>query len=146
MEGDSRTFKLFDLIEEVKDIYNIEKDFNFSILIEQRPIQNDYTYLCKVLAILIKNDTVKKCIQYDEVIKHNLNYVIVKIKKNQKIGIKTPTFIDGSSITRTYEGSNYLDFNFRIPNRNDLNVIKQLRDKFNIPTPFTGEELHFGAI
>ena len=42
-----QNFKLLDLVEEIRQISETQKDFNFSILIEQDPTVNEYNYVCK---------------------------------------------------------------------------------------------------
>jgi hypothetical protein len=156
-----QTFKLLELIEEIRMTYEIENEFNFSILIEQNPIDRKFSYVCKVLAIISKEvipqsetddarpgDPLKmhriRTIHYDEIVKHGLNYVEVKKKRNQKIGIKTPSFIDGCSVVKQFEGFDYVEFNLRFPNKRDLASIEQIRQKYNIPRPyqFKSESLH----
>ena len=118
-----QTLKLLELVEEIRTTYKIENEFNFSILIEQNPIDRKYSYVCKVLAIIIK-EIVKgskpRTIHFDEIVKHGYNYVEVKKKRNQKIGMKTPSFVDGSSIIKKFEGHDYVEFNLRFPNKRDL--------------------------
>ena len=38
-----QTFKLLELVEEIHMIFEIENEFNFSILIEQNPIDRKYS-------------------------------------------------------------------------------------------------------
>ena len=142
-----QTFKLLELIEEIRMVYEIENEFNFSILIEQNPIDRKYSYVCKVLAIIIK-EIVKgskpRTIHFDEILKHGYNYVEVKKKRNQKIGMKTPSFVDGCSVVKKFEGHDYVELNLRFSNKRDLVAIDQIRKKYEIQTPyhFKSESLH----
>ena len=143
-------FKLIELIDEIRQIKEVPygSEFNFSILIEQDPTDRKYTYTCKVLAIIMREKTLQPkttYIHYDEITKHGLNYLNVKKKRNQKVGINTPSFIDGSSDVESYKESEYIKFNFRLPNKNDLYTINKIRQKYNIPVPikFKSEKLSF---
>ena len=146
-----QTLKLLELVEEIRTIYEIENQFNFSILIEQNPIERKFSYVCKVMAIIIKENvkgSKPRTIHFDEIVNHGLNYVEVKKKRNQKIGMKTPSFVDGSSIMKKFEGHDYVEFNLRFPNKRDLLAIEHIRKKFNIPVPyqFKSESLHLSDI
>ena len=141
-------FKLIELIDEIRQIKEVPhgSEFNFSILIEQDPTDRKYTYTCKVLAIIMREKTSQPKtthIHFDEITKHCLNYVEVRKKRNQKVGINTPSFIDGSSEVEKHKGYDYIKFNFRLPNKKDLNAINKIRKKYNIPVPikFKSEQL-----
>ena len=146
-----QTLKLLELVEELRMISEIETEFNFSILIEQNPKVREYTYVCKVLAIIMKENvkgSKPKFVHYDEIVKLGLNYIEVKKKWNQKIGIKTPSFIDGSSVVKEYKGNHFIEFNIRLPNKRDMQAVELIRKKYNIAAPyvFKSENLHFNEI
>ena len=70
-KGEIRKLKLLDLIEEIRQISEIQSEFNFSLLIEQDPTEYDYNYECKILAIILKEhgkDSKSKFIHFDEII------------------------------------------------------------------------------
>jgi len=146
-EKPKQTLKLLELIDELREISEFEGEFNFSILIEQNPIDRNFTYVCKVLAIILKESKTTKFIHYDKVCEHGLNYVEIK-KKRQKIGIKTPSFIDGNSTVKKFKDNDYIEYNYRLPNNKDLLAINSIRKKYNIPAPYTfnSEKLHFDEI
>ena len=143
-----QNFKLLDLVEEIRQISETQKEFNFSILIEQDPTVNEYNYVCKILAIILKEhgkDSKPKFIHFDSITKHGLNYVKINKKRNQKPGINKPTFIDGSSVVKTFKDQNYIEFKMRSPNKRELDAIEAIRKKYDIPVPhvFKSERLTF---
>ena len=66
----SSSFKLLDYIKELKTNFEINYDFNFSILIEQSPIERKYTYVGKVLGIIVRSldGKSRQVFNYDELI------------------------------------------------------------------------------
>ena len=58
-------YSMLDFVDQLKLIYEIEIDFDFSILVEKTPIKRKYTYSCKVLAIMILG---WKTIRYNEIV------------------------------------------------------------------------------
>src|SRR5215469_18040529 len=71
---------MMDLIrEKVKGLLGIKDDFNFSILVEKNPVKKKYTYLCKLLAIIVKDSSMKlHYIHFDKIEEEALNFVDVK--------------------------------------------------------------------
>ena len=144
----SSSFKLLDYIKELKTNFDINYEFNFSILIEQSPIERKYTYVGKVLGIIVRSldGKSRQVLNYDELVDCDMKYVEVKKLRNQKIGIETPTFIDGCSVIKNFKGHDFLEFNFRFANKKqDAEAIKKIRETYKIPVPykFKSTPLHF---
>ena len=134
-------YRMFDFVDQLKLIYEIEKDFDFSILVEKTPIKRKYTYSCKVLAIMILG---LKTISYKEIVKNDLQYVEVRDTTRRKMGTRnTPFFIDGNSKVQLYK-NNYIEFNYRNASKKDLAIVAKMRAKFYIPEPrdFVGKTMH----
>ena len=97
-ETDSTSHSYYNMVEfvdELKTKFEINDDFNFTILEEKLPIEKKYSWCCKVLAIIIAN---VKTILYDEVVKNDLQYVYVTENSRRKVGARNnPWFIDGNS-------------------------------------------------
>ena len=55
---------MIEFINSLKLHFEIENEFDFSILVEKSPIKNKFTYCCKVLAVIFGNNNHK--IYYDE--------------------------------------------------------------------------------
>ena len=56
-----------------------------------------------------------------------MKYVEVKKLRNQKIGIQTPSFIDGCSVIKNFKGHDFLECNFRFPNKKKIwKLLKKL--------------------
>ena len=76
-----QTLKLLELVEELRMNSEIETEINISILIEQNPKEKEYTYVCKVLAIIMKENvkgSKPKFVHYDDTVKLGLNYRVDK--------------------------------------------------------------------
>ena len=135
-------YSMLDFVDQLKLQYEIEKDFDFSILVEKTPIKRKYTHSCKVLAIMISG---LKTIPYNEIVKKDLQYVEVRDTTRRKMGTRnTPFFIDGNSQVQTYK-NNYIKFNYRNASQKDLALVAKMRAKFNIPEPqddFIGKVMH----
>ena len=135
-------YSMVDFVDQLKLQYEIEKDFDFSILVEKTPIKRKYTHSCKVLAIIILG---LKTITYKEIVKNDLQYVEVRDTVRRKLGTRnTPFFIDGNSKVQTYNGNNFIEFNYRNASPKDLALVAKMRAKFNIPEPrdFKGKTIH----
>jgi diphthamide synthase subunit DPH2 len=141
------TQQMIDFVEQLKQIAEMTDDFNFSILVEQKPIQKKYTYVSKVLSIILKANSKRIVIHYDQIQEHELTYIEIKDNKHsRKVGVRnTPFFIDGNSKIQTFKGSDYIEYSLRNPTRTDLKFIEKVREKFNIPAPhnFVGDKLTF---
>jgi hypothetical protein len=150
------THSPMDFVEQLKTIADLEDDFNFSILVEQKPIQKKYTYVCKVLAIIIQRSlgsgssaTAKSnriVIHYDQIQEHELTYIEIKENHSRKVGVRnTPFFIDGYSKLQTFKGNEFIDYSLRNPTRTDLKDVDKIREKYkiNAPREFSGVKLTF---
>ena len=136
---------MIEFINSLKLHFEIEKEFDFSILVEKSPIKNKFTYCCKVLAVIFGPNSQK--IYYDELQENDLQYVNVKETQRRKMGTrKTPWFIDGNSeIKKSDKGHEYIEYSFRNASHKDLKFVEKLRAKFGITPPrdFVGKALHF---
>jgi len=143
-----KSWKLTELVQELRTISEFENEFNFSILIEQSPSEKTYTYTCKVLAIILKHNKDIRTIHYDEIERHGLNYIEIKKKRGQKIGVHTPSFIDCNSTIKVFKEHEYIEFNIRLPNKLDMKAVDMIRKKYNIKVPykFKSEALHFTEV
>lgn len=136
-------YSMMEFIENLKTTFEIDDEFDFSILVEKSPIKKQFTFCCKVLAIIIGNI---RTVYYDEIVEKDLQYVDVKETGRRKMGTrKNPWFIDGNSKTRIYQDNSFIEYSFRNANPKDLKFVEKLRKKFNIipPRDFTGKALHF---
>jgi hypothetical protein len=135
-----------ELVDELTSIHDISDEFNFSILVEMNPIKKTYTYICKIIGIIMKAGTKTFQMNYNNVREHMLNYIEVKENLKRKIGIrKQPFWIDGCSKVQTFKNNNFIEYCFRNPDSRDIKMIARIREKFNIDEPreFKGEKLHF---
>ena len=136
-----------DYVDDLKQELKIKDQFNFSILVEQEPIKQTYNYFCKVLAVIIKTKSgSSQTIHYDKIKELEYEFIEPKESARRKMGVrKLPFFIDGSSEIKTYKDHEFIEYNFRNPNKNDLKFIEKIRAKFNIEPPhiFKSEALHF---
>jgi hypothetical protein len=145
------TYSPMDFVEQLKTIAETNNDFNFSILVEQKPIQKKFTYVCKVLAIILQSKVIRsladrKVIHYDKIQEHGLTYIEIKENHTRKVEERyTPFFIDGNSKVQTFKGNEYIEYSLRNPTRTDLKYIEKVREKYNIPAPhtFVGDKLTF---
>jgi len=138
-------FSVLDFINELKSTFNIEGEFDFSILMEKSPIKRKYDWCCKVLAVIFGNNNQK--IYYDELQEKDLQYVIVKETARRKMGNRNnPWFVDGNSKVQNYKDNDYIEYSFRNPSKKDLKFVELMRTKFGITPPreFVGKALHFG--
>ena len=101
-------YSLLEFIDELKLKFDLDKDFDFSILVEKSPIKKQYNnYCCKVLAVIIAG---VKTIMYEELVEHDLQYVDVKENSRRKMGTrKHPFFIDGNGKVQEYKGNEFID-------------------------------------
>jgi hypothetical protein len=100
----------------------------------------------KALAIIIKNDSVKRTIFYNELVENDLQYLNVKETPRRKMGTRNkPFFIDGNSKIQTLKGNDFIEYSFRNASRKDLEFVEKMRKKFGITAPheFTGKVMHF---
>jgi hypothetical protein len=140
------THNVMDFVEQLKTIAETNDDFNFSILVEQKPIQKKYTYVCKVLSIIVQAKSNRKVIHYDQIQEHDLTFIEIKENHIRKVGVRnTPFFIDGNSKVQTFKGNEFIDYSLRNPSRTDLQFIDKVREKFNISAPrdFVGTNVTF---
>ena len=135
-------YSILEFIDELKLTFEIEKEFDFSILVEKSPIKDKYNnnyYCCKVLAVIIAG---LKTIMYDELGENDLQYVKVKENQRRIMGTrKHPFYIDGNSKTQIHKGNEFIDYSFRNPSRKDLQCVEKMRKKYNIiePREFIGK-------
>ena len=136
-------YSMIEFINEFKSAFEIEDEFDFSILVEKSPIKKQYAYCCKILAVILSTGRI---IYYNELVSKDLQYVDVKETGRRKMGTrKNPWFIDGNSQVQTYKGNEFIEYSFRNASQKDLKFVEKLRKKFNIvpPRDFTGKALHF---
>jgi hypothetical protein len=147
----SQKLSVIDFVAELRrisDNIQADEDFDFSILVEMNPIKNKYTYVCKVLSIIISlgcKNTIEY-IHFDKVQENDLNYIEIKDNHTRKVGVrKTPFFIDGVSHLQEFNGNNYIEYSLRNPKHSELKFIEKLREKYNIIAPrnFVGKNLTF---
>jgi len=137
-------YSMMEFINELKTKFEIDSEFDFSILVEKSPIKKQYTYCCKVLAVIIGNT---RKVYYNEICANDLRYVDVKETGRRKMGTRNnPWFIDGNSKIQIHKGNEYIEYSFRNAGQKDLKFVEKLRGKFNIKPPrdFVGKALHFG--
>ena len=48
-------YSMIEFIDKMKLNFEIEKEFDFSILVEKSPIKKQFTFCCKVLAVILGN-------------------------------------------------------------------------------------------
>ena len=136
-------YSMMEFIDELKNTFDIENEFDFSILVEKKPIKKKYTFCCKVLAVILGK---VRTIYYDELCEKDLQYVDVKETGRRKMGTRNnPWFIDGNSKIQSYKGNEFIEYSFRNANQKDLKFVEKLRKKYNIvpPRDFAGKALHF---
>ena len=142
--GTTRSYySIMDFVNELKNTFEIDSEFEFSILVEKSPIKKQYTFCCKVLAVIIGKI---RTVYYDELVAKDLQYVDVKETGRRKMGTrKNPWFIDGNSKIQTYKGNEFIEYSFRNASQKDLKFVEKLRNKFNIvpPRDYIGKALHF---
>jgi hypothetical protein len=148
METTILTLSPIDFVDRLKQILENTDEFNFSMLAEMNPIKKKYTYVCKVLSIIVKfkSENKPKYIHYDKILEHSLNYIEIKENHMRKVGArKLPFWLDGSSTVQTFKGNEFIEYSLRNPTRTDLTHIEKIRSKYNIPEPheFIGEKLGF---
>ena len=137
-------YSMIEFISELKKAFDINSDFDFSILMEKSPIKRMYDWSCKVLAVILSNN---RTIYYDELHANDLQYINVKETPRRKMGTrKNPWFVDGNSTIHTYKESDYIEYSFRNASPKDLKFVEKMRKKFNIvpPREYIGKALHFG--
>jgi hypothetical protein len=130
----------------VASVMGFSEDFNFSVLVEQKPIQKKYSYVCKVLAIIIQNKSTRLCIHYDKIQEHKLTYLEIKENKIRKVGDrKTPFWVDGNSKLQSFKDNDFIDYSLRNPTWYDLKFGDKVREKYNVSAPrqFSGAKLTF---
>ena len=62
-------FSVLDFINELKSTFEIDGEFDFSILMEKSPIKRKFDWCCKVLAVRIGNI---RTVYYDELQENDL--------------------------------------------------------------------------
>jgi hypothetical protein len=137
---------MLDFATQLETIAEMKDDFNFSILVEQKPIQKKFTYVCKVLAVIIQGKSNRIVIHYDQIQEHELTYIEIKENHSRKVGVRnTPFFIDGYSKVQTFKGNEFIDYSLRNPTRTDLKDVDKVREKYkiNAPREFSGVKLTF---
>ena len=135
-------YTMLEFIDELKTKFEIDGEFDFSILVEKSPIKKPYTYCCKVLAIIISG---RKTITYDQIVEKDLQYLEVRETIRRKVGTRNnPFFIDGHSKIQTYKDNDFIEYSFRNASKKDLAIVEKMRAKFNIAAPheFRGKSLH----
>jgi hypothetical protein len=140
------TNNMLDFVDNLTTNFDIKDDFNFSILVEQKPTQKKYSHGCKVLSIILQTNSKRIVIHYDQIQEFELTYIEIKDNRTRKVGVRnTPFFIDGNSKLQTFKGNEFIEYSFRNPTRTDLKFVEKVREKFNIPAPheFTGAKLTF---
>ena len=137
-------YSMIDFISELKTTFDINSDFDFSILMEKSPIKRMYDWSCKVLAVILGTG---RTIYYDELQEKDLQYINVKETPRRKMGTrKNPWFVDGNSKINTFKGNDYIEYSFRNAGTKDLKFVEKMRKKYNIVAPrdYIGKALHFG--
>jgi hypothetical protein len=140
------TLSMLEFVDRLKEILETEEEFNFSILTEMNPIIKKYTFVCKVLAIIVKVNNKNRYIHYDEVTKQELNYAEIRDNHTRKVGKRsTPFFIDGSSKIQTFKDNDFIEYSLRSASRTDLKFVDKIREKFNVQAhkEFVGMKLGF---
>jgi len=137
-------YSMMEFIDTLKCTFEIDSEFDFSILMEKSPIKKTYDWLCKVLAVILSNG---KTIYFDELQEKDLQYINIKETPRRKMGTrKNPWFVDGNSKVQSYKGNDFIEYSFRNAGQKDLKFVEKMRKKFNIAPPrdYTGKALHFG--
>ena len=94
-------YSMLEFIDELKLKFDLDKDFDFSILVEKSPIKKQYNnYCCKVLAVIIAG---LRTIMYDELVEHDLQSDDVNVTR--KRGTRKHLFFidDNSKVQNTRE-------------------------------------------
>ena len=81
---------MIEYVENLKSNFEINDEFDFSILIEKSPIKRTYDWCCKVLAVILGNG---RTIYYDELQKKNLQYINTKEAPRRKMGIRKKSMV-----------------------------------------------------
>jgi hypothetical protein len=137
--GDARTrsiYSMMDFITELKDKFEIDGDFDFSILVEKNPIKKMYTYLTKVLAIVLKQGDKKWIIHHPQLVENDVELLEVKTSARRIMGTrKNPFWLCGNSKIQTYKDNQFIEYVFINPSKKDLDFVAKIRKKFNIVEP-----------
>jgi hypothetical protein len=145
--GDPRTrsiYSMLEFIDELKNKYEINSEFDFSILVEKNPLKKTYSYCTKILAIVLKIGDVKKMIHHPEIVENDLELLEVKTTPRRIMGTrKNPFWINGNSKIQTYKENEFIEYAFMNPSKKDLELVTKIRKKFNIVEPrvFEGRKI-----
>jgi len=133
---------MIELVDALRLNFDLEGEFEFSLLMEKSPIKKTYYWCCKVLAIILGTG---RTIYFDELQEKDLVYVNVRENARRKMGVrKNPWFIDGNSTIKSHKDNEFVEFSFRNASPKDLKLVEKMRKKYNIvpPREFVGKALH----
>jgi hypothetical protein len=131
---------MLEFITVLAEKFDFDYDFDFSILVEKNPIKKTFTYLTKVLAVLLKSSETKRLIRYDELVENDLEFVEVKQTSRRVMGTrKNPFWINGNSKVQTYKDNEFIEYSFMNSSKKDLEFVAKIRAKYNIIEPHVYE-------